>query len=80
MADVEDLIGGNGDDVLKGDGNANVLLGGPGVDLIQGSRWRGRSSAATRAPTRSRAARAATSWTAGSDDDYLFGGFGARLL
>jgi Ca2+-binding RTX toxin-like protein len=36
LADVEDLIGGDGNDVLKGDGRDNVLLGGPGDDLVQG--------------------------------------------
>ena len=63
MGDVEDLIGGNGNDTLKGDDHSNILLGGPGDDLLQG----------TAAPTavrrrgqrhRSRAARRATSWRA----------------
>ncbi len=36
LGDIEDLIGGDGNDVLKGDGSDNVLLGGPGDDLLQG--------------------------------------------
>ena len=37
MGDVEDLVGGERQRLLKGDSSANVLfLGGPGDDLIQG--------------------------------------------
>lgn len=35
-ADVEDLIGGSGNDLLKGNAGDNILLGGPGNDTIQG--------------------------------------------
>jgi len=35
-ADVENIIGGAGDDTLTGDANANVLNGGPGQDLLVG--------------------------------------------
>jgi Ca2+-binding RTX toxin-like protein len=38
--DIEDIIGSNGDDVIKGDGNGNVLIGGPGNDLVQGESGR----------------------------------------
>jgi Ca2+-binding RTX toxin-like protein len=35
-SDVEDLIGGDGDDTLAGDGGDNVLDGGPGADVMTG--------------------------------------------
>ena len=35
--DVENLIGGNGDDTLTGGAGANVLEGGPGADTFNGS-------------------------------------------
>jgi Ca2+-binding RTX toxin-like protein len=33
---VEDVEGGGGDDVLRGDGRANRLIGGPGSDRVEG--------------------------------------------
>lgn len=35
-SDVEDLIGGDGDDTLAGDGGDNVFDGGPGADVMTG--------------------------------------------
>ena len=35
-SDVEDVTGGNGDDVLAGDGDGNQLSGGPGSDQLDG--------------------------------------------
>jgi hypothetical protein len=35
-ADVEDLVGGSGDDSLTGDSGSNRLAGGPGADVLDG--------------------------------------------
>ena len=39
--DVEDLLGGNGDDVLTGSAASNSLAGGPGNDTLEGQGARG---------------------------------------
>jgi Ca2+-binding RTX toxin-like protein len=36
LVDLEDLVGGFGDDVLVGEGGPNSILGGPGTDRIEG--------------------------------------------
>jgi Ca2+-binding RTX toxin-like protein len=35
-ADMENIVGGDGNDDLTGDGDANLLVGGPGDDLLDG--------------------------------------------
>ncbi len=36
LTDIENVIGGSGDDKLIGDGASNIIAGGPGSDLIDG--------------------------------------------
>ena len=74
-ADIEDLIGGDGNDVLKGDGSKNVLVGGPGDDLLQGhggdddlSGENGNDSL--------EGGEGADAMDGGGNDDLMFGGFG----
>ena len=48
--DVENVIGGDGNDALLGGAAANVLTGGPGQDSLDGDTGNDRSTAAP-APT-----------------------------
>ncbi len=73
--DVEDLIGGSGNDLLKGDGSGNVLLGGPGDDLIQGHGGEDNLGGDAGNDTLE-GGEAGDRMEGGPDNDLLFGGFG----
>ena len=83
---VENLIGGSGNDVLKGDGGENTFLGGPGDDKIQGHGGsddargrRGQRRARGRRPGRrhATAAPATTALTAAAETTCIDGGDGS---
>jgi hypothetical protein len=90
--DVENAVGGTGDDVLLGNPSANRLSGGPGHDSLQGRSGPdtliGDSGSAT--PTREAAIREMSMLLAetvtddvlagGQDSDTLIGGAGADVL
>ena len=76
MPDVEGAIGGNGNDILKGDGGPNVLLGGPGDDQIQGHGGADTLGGDAGADSLE-GGDDGDAMDGGPDDDYLFGGFGA---
>ncbi len=61
---VENVIGGNGNDQLFGDDNDNLLLGGPGIDLLEGRGGRDLLIGGLDADT----------LLGGVDDDLLVGG------
>ncbi len=75
MPDVEGVIGGNGNDILKGDSGPNVLLGGPGDDQIQGHGGGDQLGGDAGADTLE-GGEGGDVMDGGLGDDYLFGGFG----
>ena len=75
MPDVEGAIGGNGNDLLKGDSSPNVLLGGPGDDQIQGHGGADELGGDAGADSLE-GGDDFDVLDGGPDDDYLFGGFG----
>jgi Ca2+-binding RTX toxin-like protein len=74
MPSIEDLIGGNGDDVLKGDGGDNGLSGGPGADLVQGHGGND-SLGGDDGDDRLEGGAGGDAMDGGPGDDLLFGGF-----